>query len=111
MTLSAIQVGNVFGFTRDISSAKSAANELVNLLDLPNNDNGTATATHDQEKAPVQTRGQLALRDIYFSYPSRPGASVLRGLDLSMEPGMRLALVGPSGGGKSTMLVLLRSIE
>jgi ATP-binding cassette subfamily B protein len=50
-------------------------------------------------------RGELRLEDVWFGYdPLQP---VLRGLDLTAEPGKLLALVGPSGAGKSTLFSLL----
>lgn len=44
---------------------------------------------------------------IHFSYPTRPNAAVLKGLDLSITEGQTVALVGPSGCGKSTIIQLL----
>jgi ATP-binding cassette subfamily B protein len=52
-------------------------------------------------------RGALALEDVTFTYPTRPDATVLRGLSFSVEPGEAVALVGHSGAGKSTVAALL----
>ena len=52
-------------------------------------------------------RGAIDFNDVVFSYPSRPGKVVLDGLDLHLVPGETFALVGPSGGGKSTVGALL----
>jgi ABC-type multidrug transport system fused ATPase/permease subunit len=49
--------------------------------------------------------GRLEFRSVQFSY--RPNAPVLRGLSFSAEPGCVTALVGPSGGGKTTIINLL----
>ena len=51
---------------------------------------------------------KLELRGVHFEYPTRPGASVLRGLDLAVGAGEVVGLVGGSGGGKSTVVRLLR---
>ena len=52
-------------------------------------------------------RGDLEFRDVTFAYPSRPDARVLSRLSLRIPAGSVAALVGPSGGGKSTCIALL----
>jgi len=52
-----------------------------------------------------ELRGAVELRSVWFGYDD--ANPVLRGLDLRVEPGQTVALVGPSGGGKSTTLDLL----
>ena len=52
-------------------------------------------------------RGRMALRGVTFAYPSRPHTKVLDNCTIELEPGKTTALVGPSGGGKSTVQLLL----
>eukprot|EP00267_Zea_mays_P034596 XP_008669709.1 ABC transporter B family member 19 [Zea mays] len=52
-------------------------------------------------------RGRIEFKDVEFAYPSRPEAMVLYNLNLTIPAGKMLALVGVSGGGKSTMFALL----
>ena len=56
---------------------------------------------------PAKMQGSISLKDLYFSYPSRPDAPALKGLSLDIEPGQTVALVGPSGAGKTTVFQLL----
>lgn len=56
---------------------------------------------------PAQQRAQLALTDVYFSYPSRPDQAALENFSLTFKEGAITALVGPSGAGKSTVFELL----
>ncbi|XP_071790364.1 uncharacterized protein [Asterias amurensis] len=51
--------------------------------------------------------GELEFNDVCFTYPSRPENQVLKGVTFNMKPGQMVALVGPSGGGKSTIVNLI----
>ena len=61
---------------------------------------------------PAPTRrapsGRVAFEGVRFHYPSRPDAPALEGFDLHVEPGETVALVGPSGAGKTTVFQLLQ---
>lgn len=52
-------------------------------------------------------RGNIVFQDVHFSYPSRPDTEVLRGVNLEIENGKVVALVGASGSGKSTIAHLI----
>ncbi|KAI6213965.1 hypothetical protein M3Y94_00213700 [Aphelenchoides besseyi] len=51
--------------------------------------------------------GGIEFDNIVFAYPTRPNFNVLKGFSLKIKPGMMVAIVGTSGGGKSTMISLL----
>jgi ATP-binding cassette subfamily B (MDR/TAP) protein 1 len=87
----------------DISSARSAASELIRLLDAEPEINAEST----EGKIPQNIKGHIRFQDVHFRYPTRLGVHVLRGLNLSIEPGTYVALVGASGCGKSTVYVRL----
>jgi len=57
---------------------------------------------------PNSIHGTLELQNVFFSYPTRPDVTVIRGLNLTLNPGTITALVGGSGNGKSTIAVLLQ---
>lgn len=54
-----------------------------------------------------ETRGDIELRDVYFSYPARPDEQIFNGFSLSIPSGTTAALVGQSGSGKSTVISLI----
>ena len=55
----------------------------------------------------VVSRGAVSYQNVCFSYPDEPNAPVIDNLCLDIAPGKTVALVGPSGGGKSTTCALL----
>jgi len=57
-------------------------------------------------KSNIKLQGKIRIEDVCFSYPSRPDP-VLRKLNLDIDPGKVVALVGHSGGGKTTVAKLL----
>ncbi|KAK2161865.1 hypothetical protein LSH36_108g02009 [Paralvinella palmiformis] len=56
---------------------------------------------------PASLRGHLEFNNVTFAYPSRPETKVLKNVSFKVEPGEVVALVGPSGGGKSSCISLL----
>ena len=73
---------------------------LFEILDTP------ATEPIEDGKPPLQvTKARVEFADVRFNY--RTGEPVLRGMSFTAEPAKLTALVGPSGGGKSTVLNLI----
>ena len=52
-------------------------------------------------------RGDIELKGVYFSYPTRPNEQIFTGFSLSIPSGITTALVGESGSGKSTVISLI----
>ena len=61
----------------------------------------------DEHDAGVGRGARVDFEAVRFSYPSRPGERALDALSFTVEPGETVALVGPSGAGKTTVLQLL----
>ncbi|TGM64043.1 ATP-binding cassette domain-containing protein [Leptospira meyeri] len=68
----------------------------------PNEGNGNLNGTTSQQKGL-----KINLEDLEFSYPSRPEQKAIRGIHLEIPANKTTALVGPSGGGKSTLFELI----
>ncbi len=99
----AIQAGNVFSFVPDMSSAKGAAADIIDLIDSQ----PTIDADATDGATPKDVKGHIRFEGIHFRYPTRPGVRVLRDLNITVEPGTYVALVGASGCGKSTTIQLI----
>lgn len=82
-----------------ISAMNGASERLREVLDEKPERQGGAVLS--------QFRGEVSMDGVTFRYPSRPEHEVLRGVTFQAQPGQRVALVGSSGGGKSTIFSLL----
>ena len=84
----------------ELNSNLVGARMLLEVVDRP------ASELSDDDKPPLKlSYARIELRDVSFAY--RPNEPVLNRMSFVAEPGKVTALVGPSGGGKSTVLALL----
>ncbi|MFN3275815.1 MAG: ABC transporter transmembrane domain-containing protein [Paracoccus sp. (in: a-proteobacteria)] len=88
----------------ELQRAAGATERLADLL-----------SAEDGVRDPVQpvaltrpVRGELVLEGVSFRFPTRPDAPALAGVDLRIRPGETVALVGPSGAGKTTVIQLIQ---
>lgn len=121
--------GQIFSLAPDISKAAVASRRVLNLI-LPQGEKASRVEREarrtaaDPEKGKSVAAGQavldneekdrkgvtIGLRNVTFSYPSRPDVPVLSSLSLDVPSGSFAALVGPSGAGKSTVVSLLERL-
>ncbi|MDE1170492.1 MAG: ATP-binding cassette domain-containing protein [Verrucomicrobium sp.] len=80
-------------------SARPAAERVFQIIDTPEEPYAARL-----EPAP-RLKGRIVFKNVGFSYQT--GRPVLHGIDLEVEPGMTVALVGPTGAGKTTLVSLL----
>ncbi|KAI8319025.1 P-loop containing nucleoside triphosphate hydrolase protein [Martensiomyces pterosporus] len=87
-----------------ISTAQGSAARVFAIIDRKSPIDPLDTTTG---KAVGKIHGDISFRNIHFSYPSRPDVPILKGFNLEIRPGQKVALVGESGCGKSTTIGLI----
>eukprot|EP00038_Savillea_parva_P019811 m.28999 g.28999 ORF g.28999 m.28999 type:complete len:1394 (-) comp4565_c0_seq1:3501-7682(-) len=93
-----------------LPNAKSAMLSAVKACTVVSEDDVDPDAAATTGKPVDISSGHVVLKDIRFAYPSRPDNPVIQGLNLTIQPGETVALVGGSGSGKSTILLLLQKL-
>lgn len=97
-------LASLSGLVGSVQSTAAAVERVAEVLDLP------IDVDDPPDAEPLgRAEGHLELRDVWFGY--RPDEPVLRGLSLTVEAGQTVALVGPSGAGKTTVAKLLERTD
>ncbi|MGQ3049114.1 MAG: ABC transporter transmembrane domain-containing protein [Niveispirillum sp.] len=103
----AVMVAGAVGALSEVASdLANAAGATERLFDLLSKVPDIRPPAHPLP-LPTPTKGEVRFDGVRFNYPSRPKDSALDRLSLTVRPGERVALVGPSGAGKTTIFQLL----
>ncbi|XP_020598330.1 ABC transporter B family member 25 [Phalaenopsis equestris] len=95
-------VSSLSGLYTTMMKAAGASRRVFQLLDR------ASTMPKSGDKCPASEKdSEVELNDVWFAYPSRPSHMVLKGITLKLMSGSKIALVGPSGGGKTTIASLI----
>ena len=94
-------LGEVYG---DVLRAAGATERLMELLHTRSD---VRSPEHPQRAPWPKNGSRLVLHDVNFNYPSRPTQQALNGLSGEVHAGQTIAVVGPSGAGKTTLFSLL----
>ena len=84
----------------NMQSVAASAERVFEFLDAPELEN-----EDDKADMPDKIEGRVEFRDVRFSY--EPGNEIIHGMSLMVEPGQKIAIVGPTGSGKTTIANLL----
>ncbi|NXP47320.1 MDR1 protein, partial [Heliornis fulica] len=87
-----------------VANARGAAYEVYRII----NKKRLIDSSSKEGYKPDKLIGEIEFRNIHFNYPSRPDIKILKGLNLKVQTGKTIALVGASGCGKSTTVQLLQ---
>ncbi|KAF8981424.1 Multidrug resistance protein 1 [Entomortierella lignicola] len=103
MIIGAFALGNIGTNVSAFASAQGAAYSIFKTIDrVP-----TIDTSNPGGAKPEQVQGHIVVRDVDFSYPSRPDVPILKKMNFEVKPGETVALVGHSGSGKSTIVGLV----
>ena len=104
----ALVAGAIGALSEVMGDAQRAAGATERLLELLGAESPIQSPTTPLTLPPREAAGAaLSLRDVTFNYPSRPQTASLSHLSLDITPGQTVAIVGPSGAGKTTLFQLL----
>ncbi|XP_043545733.1 ATP-dependent translocase ABCB1-like isoform X1 [Chiloscyllium plagiosum] len=104
VTFGTFSIGQTAPYIEAFSNARGAAYEIYKILDEKSAIDGFS----EEGYRPDQIKGTVEFKNVHFNYPSRPDVKILRGLNLKINSGQTVALVGSSGCGKSTTIQLLQ---
>ena len=91
--------------TNIIQKAAAAQGRLDEIFDTKPEIVEPASGQATETKRPL--KGELTFEHVGFAYPSQPDREVLRDISFTVEPGTKLAIVGATGSGKSTLVNLI----
>ncbi|MCP1385712.1 ABC transporter ATP-binding protein [Runella salmonicolor] len=94
-------IGGLGDMYAQIQKTLGASERLLEILDEK-----SEVDVH-QRVQPITVNGNIAFDNVQFAYPTRPDMQVLKGVSLNVPAGQKIALVGYSGAGKSTIVQLL----
>ncbi|XP_045244629.2 phosphatidylcholine translocator ABCB4 isoform X3 [Macaca fascicularis] len=104
--IGAFSVGQAAPCIDAFANARGAAYVIFDIID----NNPKIDSFSERGHKPDSIKGNLEFNDVHFSYPSRANVKILKGLNLKVQSGQTVALVGSSGCGKSTTVQLIQRL-
>lgn len=105
--LAVMVAGSVGSLSEVIGELQRAAGATERLIELLHAEDAVVEPEHPKPlRAPAA--GEITFEGVSFAYPTRPDMSALDQVDLTIAPGETVALVGPSGAGKTTIIQMIQ---
>eukprot|EP00069_Balaena_mysticetus_P008165 bmy_19468T0 len=104
--IGAFSIGQAAPCIDAFANARGAAYAIFAIID----NNPKIDSFSERGHKPDNIKGNLEFKDVHFCYPARPDVKILKALNLKVESGQMVALVGNSGCGKSTVVQLIQRL-
>lgn len=96
-------IASIGNFYTEIVSAIGSTERVFDIMQ----EDSEVDLRKVDDRMPSRSKGHIRYQGVHFNYPTRMDVPVLQGIDLEVYPGQKVALVGASGAGKSTIVQLL----
>ncbi|KAK1751077.1 Leptomycin B resistance protein pmd1 [Echria macrotheca] len=103
-----VMLGSIAPILPLLGAAATSFQRIMQDIETPSDIDGTSDSG---DILPADTPCAISFHNVSFSYPSRPGQTVLRNVDLTFPAGKHTAIVGLSGSGKSTIASLIGRLQ
>ena len=101
LIVTALAMGETLAMAPDLLKGNRMVASVFEMLDR------RTEIVNDVGEEVVRVEGSIELKDVEFSYPSRPNVMIFKDFNLRVHPGRSMALVGQSGSGKSSVIALI----
>jgi len=102
--MGAMSIGQLAPILSNFATARGSAVHVFDIIDRKSE----IDSMEDEGVQLSELKGKIQIQEVKFTYPSRPEAQVLKGINLDIHEGETIALVGASGCAKSTIISLIQ---